>query len=560
MRKIIIGLAPTLLVMSSGAYAQTPGWKVSEVSGDVRLVENGRTRAAVRGALLSSGSTIATGANAKAVIVRGEEFVVISPRSQLRVPAAEAPNKIMQMIEDFGTAVFKIRKKSTPHFGVQTPYLAAVVKGTTFTVTVGPKGGSVQVTEGAVEVSTLDGGAKDLVRPGGIAQVGASDLYRLTVQGESNKVIRSEKGNAAGAAKPQTLAYAGPSARAVEVRARVGEGPKSLSDATGGLVEGHSGVESAHANVKDLEHGRGNGNGNAGGNGNGNGNGSENGGSNGSGDEGKDNGGGSDGTPPTDTGNGNGPPADPGDGNGTQPAEPEHGGGAQPADPGHGNGTPPADPGNGGTPPADPGQGGGTPPADPGHVDNGGSGDDSGKGDKDDGDSDKDDKDDGGSGDDDSDKGDKDGGSGDDDDSDKGDGGSGDEDDDSGKGDDDGSSGDEEDDSGKGDDDGSSGDEEDDSGKGDDDGSSGDEEDDSAKGDDDSGSGDDNSGSGSDGDEDSGSGSDGDDDSGSGSGGGGSGSGGSGSGDGSGSGSSGGLLGGVVDAVEGAAGSLLSPR
>lgn len=26
--------------------------------------------------------------------------------------------------------IFKFQKKSTPHFGVQTPYLAAVVKGT----------------------------------------------------------------------------------------------------------------------------------------------------------------------------------------------------------------------------------------------------------------------------------------------------------------------------------------------------------------------------------------------------------------------------------------------
>src|SRR3546814_14786860 len=62
--------------------------------------------------------------------------------------------------------VFSIKKKLTPHFGVQTPYLAAVVKGTTFSVTVDGTGASVQVVEGAVEVSTLDGGARDLILPG----------------------------------------------------------------------------------------------------------------------------------------------------------------------------------------------------------------------------------------------------------------------------------------------------------------------------------------------------------------------------------------------------------
>ncbi|HEX8532987.1 MAG TPA: FecR domain-containing protein [Allosphingosinicella sp.] len=251
MRKMIIGLAPLLLAIGTGASAQSPGWKVSEVSGDVRLVENGRTRAATRGALLASGSTIATGTNARAVIVRGEEFVVISPRTQLRVPAVQSQNAIMQLIEDFGTAVFKIQKKSTPHFGVQTPYLAAVVKGTTFTVSVGPEGSSVQVTEGAVEVSTLDGGAKDLVRPGTIAQVGASDLYRLTVQGESTRVIHSEKGSAASALKSNAPVYSGPSARAIEVRARVAEKHDSVSDATHGLVEASSGHEMANAEFRE---------------------------------------------------------------------------------------------------------------------------------------------------------------------------------------------------------------------------------------------------------------------------------------------------------------------
>jgi hypothetical protein len=259
MRKMMIALAPVLLAMSSGVSAQAGGWRVSEASGDVRLVENGRARAAVRGALLSSGSTIATGAGARAVIVRGEEFVVISPRTQIRVPAAASQNAVMQLIEDFGTAVFKIRKKSNPHFGVQTPYLAAVVKGTTFTVTVGEQGSSVQVTEGAVQVSTLDGGASDLIRPGGIAQVGASDLYRLTVDGEGSKVIRSDKAPPEGSVSAKAKFYSGPAAEPAKIHANLGEGSKSLSDTTRGLVEGKAGFEIAHANSKDLELGRGNG-------------------------------------------------------------------------------------------------------------------------------------------------------------------------------------------------------------------------------------------------------------------------------------------------------------
>jgi hypothetical protein len=257
MRKIVYSLAPVLMAISGSALAQAPAWKVSEVSGDVRVVQDGRPRLAVRGALLSSGSTIATGSNARAVIVRGEEFVVISPRTQLRVPAAASQNSIMQLIADFGTAMFKIQRKSTPHFGVQTPYLAAVVKGTTFTVTVGPEGSSVQVTEGAVQVSTLDGGAAELVRPGGIAMVAKSDLFRLTVQGETNKVIRSEKAPVAGVANgkggpaPHSAAYSGPPGQEVKIGRAVHEKDKSLSEVTRGLVEGNSSAEMAQAEFRE---------------------------------------------------------------------------------------------------------------------------------------------------------------------------------------------------------------------------------------------------------------------------------------------------------------------
>lgn len=258
MRNMVISIAPVLLAMSSSALAAPAEWKISEVSGDVRLRENGRVRPAFRGALLASGATIATGSAARAVIVRGEEFIVISPRTQLRLPEAAKSNGIMQIIEDFGTAIFKIQKKSTPHFGVQTPYLAAVVKGTTFTVTAGAEGASVQVTEGAVQVSTLDGGAAELLRAGAIATVGADDLSQLSIAGETNKVIRSENSAApataagkSGGPAPQSARYAGPPGQEIRIVRAVSENPKSLSEVTKGLVEGHSASDMAVAEFRE---------------------------------------------------------------------------------------------------------------------------------------------------------------------------------------------------------------------------------------------------------------------------------------------------------------------
>ncbi|WP_167737464.1 FecR family protein [Sphingomonas parva] len=194
MRKVLLGPAALALLLAPiAAQAAPPPWTVSEVAGDVQLIENGKPRPALRGALLASGATIATAAASRAVIVRGKEFVVISPRSRLRVPVeAESAGGLVQMIADFGSSLFRIEKKSTPHFSVKTPFLAAVVKGTTFTVTVGAEGGAVQVTEGAVQVSTLDGRASEIIRPGSIASIVASDMFQLNIQGDVSKVIRSD--------------------------------------------------------------------------------------------------------------------------------------------------------------------------------------------------------------------------------------------------------------------------------------------------------------------------------------------------------------------------------
>jgi hypothetical protein len=250
MRRTILCLLPLAAAFAATpAMAQSGAWRVSEVTGDVKIAEGGRTRAASRGALLSGGSVIA-GVRARAVLVRGRQYVVVAPNTTLRVDSAPAGRDMIQMILDAGSAVFRVDKREAPHFRVQTRYLAAVVRGTTFSVTVTPTGGSVQVTEGAVEVSTPDGGARDLVRPGMIATVSSSDLYQLSISGDQSRTIRSPAAPAAqgGAASSAPPAAAGPTVR---IGAPIGEAPVRLSDATNGLVRGNAAIDLAFARTPD---------------------------------------------------------------------------------------------------------------------------------------------------------------------------------------------------------------------------------------------------------------------------------------------------------------------
>lgn len=263
MHRILYCLLPLAAAGAMPAQAQNGAWRVSEVSGDVRIAEGGRTRAATRGALLAGGSVIA-GVRSRAVLVRGRQYVVVSPGSTVRVDGpAGGSGSIVEVAVEAGNALFKVDRRETPHFRVRTRYLAAVVRGTTFSVTVTSTGGSVQVTEGAVQVSSLDGGASDLIRPGMIARIGASDLYRLTISGDKDRVIRSPAAPAASGTVPAVPARGNSAqARSARITAPIGEAPVRLKDATGGLLDGAPAINLALRGRGDSPADRNNGSGN----------------------------------------------------------------------------------------------------------------------------------------------------------------------------------------------------------------------------------------------------------------------------------------------------------
>ena len=236
------------LLMATSALGGVPSWTLSEASGPVTVASSGMVRVGNRGATLSAGDAVATGAKGRAVIVRGQEYLVIAPNSRLRVADPAKHGGVTQIVEQLGNVVYRIRKMATPHFAVETPFLAAVVKGTTFSVTVTESGASVQVIEGRVEVETRDGGARYLVLPGDIGSVSAKALGRLNIQGRENRTIVSPnegRGPAVPTAPTAQLlqgdetavAAAQPPADA-RITVAVSEPPVRLGAATDGMVSG----------------------------------------------------------------------------------------------------------------------------------------------------------------------------------------------------------------------------------------------------------------------------------------------------------------------------------
>ncbi|MGZ8297874.1 MAG: FecR family protein, partial [Allosphingosinicella sp.] len=105
-------LVVLLLFWSHAAFAATPLWRVTEAAGTVQVQHGGRTAAAVRGATLEPGDTVTTGANGRAVLVRGQEYVIVAARTRLRLPAAADERGIVQVLQDWGRATFRIEKKA----------------------------------------------------------------------------------------------------------------------------------------------------------------------------------------------------------------------------------------------------------------------------------------------------------------------------------------------------------------------------------------------------------------------------------------------------------------
>jgi hypothetical protein len=160
--------AALILGMASGASAADDGvWSVSKSSGEVWLGANGAQSVSLgQEGALKPGDTIRTGRNGRVLLVRGEETILISPNSVVGLPAETKEGLSTTIIQQAGSILLEVEKRNVKHFEVETPYLAAVVKGTQFSVTVGAGSTKVGVLRGQVEVSDFKTGQIAQVMPG----------------------------------------------------------------------------------------------------------------------------------------------------------------------------------------------------------------------------------------------------------------------------------------------------------------------------------------------------------------------------------------------------------
>ena len=159
-------------------------WRVSKSSGEVWTTTSGVRNASLNNeALLQPGDGIRTGPTGRVLLTRGQETILISPNSVVALPTGQKDGLSTTIIEQAGSILIQAEKRNVKHFQVETPYLAAVVKGTRFRVDVTKVGGHVEVLEGKVEVADFKTGEIALVLPGQSAKVPASGNPSLSLSG-----------------------------------------------------------------------------------------------------------------------------------------------------------------------------------------------------------------------------------------------------------------------------------------------------------------------------------------------------------------------------------------
>jgi len=242
----ILLLAGALVGGAGSALALDAGpWLVTEVAGEARLASVGGAPRALRvGDEVAPGYAVETGADGRAILTRDGTSMTLSANGRLEIPTTHQNGVRTTVFQRLGTVLLNVDKRPEQHFQVDTPYLAAVVKGTTFTVNVGAAGAEVHLVEGAVEVGAFGSGEVALLRPGQTALVGIDASAPLKVmEGQSSGAApaqRDQQGQARSgsdettqAAEPAATKGEDGSGSAVAKGTRNDDGTASLAAITG---------------------------------------------------------------------------------------------------------------------------------------------------------------------------------------------------------------------------------------------------------------------------------------------------------------------------------------
>ena len=183
--------ADDLAAIDPQARTGAAGWRVDGITGEASAHLGAAPGVPLAvGQVLSVGSDVETGAGAVVFLSRNGDRLIIQPNSHLRIDAPGTAGLLDHFMQSLGSVFYDVEPRKNRSFGVTAPYVAAVIKGTRFLVTVEPGRNSVRVDRGRVLVESTDGASSVLVDAGTVAtaEPALARGVRLSASGIPNTV------------------------------------------------------------------------------------------------------------------------------------------------------------------------------------------------------------------------------------------------------------------------------------------------------------------------------------------------------------------------------------
>lgn len=227
MRRPALASLIVLFALDPALAGEAP-WHITAQEGAVRVAQPGQQPA--DGALnqpLAAGTTVTTGAASHAKLENGLQSIDVGANSRMTI-AADSNDGMTRILQGLGTILFQVDHREAQHFTVETPLLAAVVKGTIFTVTSMSDRDQVHVASGLVEVHALK-----------------SNMMRDVASGETASIMH---------ASPGTLAIRVPNSEPPLASGNFNPPPVDVAKASDGVVGGrdNDGAGSNLSNARSI--------------------------------------------------------------------------------------------------------------------------------------------------------------------------------------------------------------------------------------------------------------------------------------------------------------------
>lgn len=174
--------------LALATMATADDWMVDRLRGQAMVQVDGQWRDLARGDIVDDSSPIKSLDGSRVTFVRGVERIELSGATEIRI-FDRVGEKMTTVMQAYGEVTIEAERRNVQHFSVQTPYLAAIVKGTRFTVVSDDRQSNVEVSRGLVQVQDYVHEVATDIAPGQTAVVADDVALQVTGRGAKAPMV-----------------------------------------------------------------------------------------------------------------------------------------------------------------------------------------------------------------------------------------------------------------------------------------------------------------------------------------------------------------------------------